>query len=205
MFWQRRLAEELALRHIAIKIGQEAEKKTGAAMHRFTYPALTKELQGVGDLEWALTNAIIRQESRFDHSAVSHAGARGLMQLMPRTAKETARKNGRSHQTAWLTTRPSHNIFLGTRYLKEMVRRYNGNYAMAAAAYNAGPGRVDKWNRQFGDPRKGQIALIDWMELIPIYETRNYAQRVLEGTYVYRIRLEDVQKEPKHKLHVRMK
>ena len=105
---------------------------------------------------------------------------------MPGTASETARKLGISHQKSWLTSRPTHNVRLGSTYLKQMLDRYNGNLAMAAAAYNAGPGRVDRWIKEIGDPRTNQIALLDWVELIPIYETRNYAQRVMEADVIYR-------------------
>ena len=124
------------------------------------------------------------------------------MQLMPATARQTASKSGIKHQKAWLTSRPSHNISLGSSYLSQMVKRYNGNYAMAAAAYNAGPGRVDRWIRQLGDPRRGQVDLVDWIEQIPIYETRNYVQRVLEGVYVYRNSLKGQQPPVNAPIHV---
>jgi soluble lytic murein transglycosylase len=180
------LANKLGRKNIAIKIAQDLQKEKGLSFYEYLYPTLTSELRNIRDVEWAAINAIIRQESRFDQTAVSHAGARGLMQLMPATAKETARKVGVSHQTAWLTSKPSHNILLGSRYLKQMIDRYDGHYALAAAAYNAGPGRVDRWLKENGDPRRGQINYLDWIELIPIYETRNYAQRVLEAVNVYR-------------------
>ena len=108
------------------------------------------------------------------------------MQLMPATASETARKIGVDHQKSWLTSRPAHNIRLGSTYLSQMLSRYDGNMVMAAAAYNAGPGRVNGFIREMGDPRTGQIQMLDWAELIPIYETRNYAQRVIEAEDVYR-------------------
>ena len=196
------LARQLGQEHIAIKIAQSLQKEKGVALGQYLYPQKVRELQNTQGVEWALINAIIRQESRFDQNAISHAGARGLMQLMPATAKETAGRAGISHQRAWLTSRPSHNITLGSKYLGQMVRRYNGNYAMAAAAYNAGPGRVDKWIKQFGDPRTGQIDFIDWAEQIPIYETRNYVQRVLEGVYVYRQSLKGKQPPVNRPIHV---
>lgn len=180
------LATRLGQPQIAIKIAQDLQKEKGVSLGRYLYPQKTSELQNINNVEWALINAIIRQESRFDTEAVSSAGARGLMQLMPATAKQTAAGKGLSHETSWLNSRPAHNITLGSTYLGQMVNKYNGNYAMAAAAYNAGPGRVNQWIRELGDPRTGQIDLIDWIELIPIYETRNYVQRVLEGVYVYR-------------------
>ncbi len=170
----------------AIKIAQEAQNKYGVILTAQLYPTLESKMGNVRDTEWALAHAIIRQESRFDENAISSAGARGLMQLMPATAKETAGKIGISHNNDWLTSRPDHNIRLGSRYLGDMVNRYGGEYALAAAAYNAGPGRVSQWINQFGDPRSSQRDMIDWIEEIPIYETRNYVQRVLEGVHVYR-------------------
>lgn len=197
-------ASKLHLDHIAIRVAQEAEKKN-IILPDQAYPLVDNYLRGINDVEWALVHALIRQESRFDDQAVSPAGARGLMQVMPGTAKEVARKSGLAHQTEWLTARPDHNIKLGTKYIAQMVDRYNGNYALALAAYNAGPGRVDRWLQEFGDPRTGDVDLIDWIELIPIYETRNYVQRVLEGVYVYRLRLKNIQREYNIPIHIALR
>lgn len=196
-------ASKLHMDHIAIKVAQEAEKKNVIIPDQ-AYPLVDNYLRGINDVEWALVHALIRQESRFDDQAVSPAGARGLMQVMPGTAKEVARKAGMSHQTDWLITKPEHNIKLGTKYIAQMVARYDGNYALALAAYNAGPGRVDRWVKEFGDPRKGEIGIIDWIELIPIYETRNYVQRVMEGVFVYRLRLKNIQKSHNIPIHISM-
>jgi soluble lytic murein transglycosylase len=133
----------------------------------------------------ALVHAVIRQESLFDQYARSPAGAMGLMQLMPATAREAAGKLGISHRDTWLHERPEHNIRLGRSYLERMLSWYKGSVPMALAAYNAGPGRVDQWVRDFGDPRTADIAMEDWIELMPIYETRNYVQRILEAEEVY--------------------
>jgi len=149
------------------------------------YPSLMKWIEDI-QIDPALAHAIIRQESQFDTMAESPAGALGLMQLMPATAKEVARKKGWDHQTSWLKSRPEHNILLGSAYLNELLRRFNGSYPMAIAAYNAGPSRVNGWIKAFGDPRSGDINWIDWLELIPISETRNYVQRVTEGVVTYR-------------------
>ncbi|MEM9469239.1 MAG: lytic transglycosylase domain-containing protein [Pseudomonadota bacterium] len=172
--------------HSAIQISLQAEKEVEIVLGDTGYPQKISAIGQVHDVEWALVHALMRQESRFDQYAVSHAGALGLMQLMPATASQTARKIGVRHSKGWLTSKPSHNILLGSRYLREMLDRYNGYYPMAIAAYNAGPGRVDRWIEEIGDPRTGRIDLIDWIEQLPIYETRNYVQRVLEATYVYR-------------------
>lgn len=196
------LADKLGYRHVSIKIAQSLLKNKNIRAGQYLYPALTNELRSVRNVEWALINALIRQESRFDSRAVSSAGARGLMQVMPATAKGVASRKGLRHQTSWLTERPAHNIQIGSDYIRQMVAKFDGNYAMAAAAYNAGPTRVVRWNGQFGDPRTGQIDLIDWIELIPIYETRNYVQRVLEGVYVYRDMLQKEQGAPQIPIHV---
>jgi soluble lytic murein transglycosylase len=95
------------------------------------------------------------------------------------------------HNTAWLLSKPDHNVLLGTVYLRDLISRYKGSYVLALAAYNAGPGRVDDWLKQYGDPRSKNIDVIDWIERIPYRETRNYVQRVLEATQVYRARMTD--------------
>ena len=185
----------------AVKISKRATQE-GLFLTAQAYPVITGDLQNVHNVEWALIHALIRQESVFDQNAKSPAGALGLMQLMPATAKETARKLGISHRTSWLTARPSHNIKLGSTYINRMLNRYGGSYPLAIAAYNAGPGRVDKWLKTYGDPRTGDIAWLDWLELIPIYETRNYVQRVMEAVYVYRLRLEGIQKPSNQSIHI---
>jgi len=187
------LAEEFKHYHKAIKIAKKGLQKN-IFMMEHAYPTLLSRMKNV-KLEWALVHAIIRQESAFDFDAKSPAGASGLMQLMPATAKEVAKKKNLKHKHSWLVTRPDHNIALGSAYMKQMIERFDGAYALAAAAYNAGPGRVNRWLKKFGDPRTGDIDIIDWAELIPVYETRNYVQRVLEGTYVYRIKFRDLQKD----------
>ena len=138
--------------------------------------------------ERAMIFAITRQESNFDTEAVSSAGARGLMQLMPATAQLVARRLNIRHQLGMLPADQQHNMRLGAAYLQQMQERYGGSFAMAAAAYNAGPGRVDEWIGTYGDPRTGGIDGLDWIELIPFTETRNYVQRVIENVLVYRAR-----------------
>ena len=139
--------------------------------------------------EPALVNAITRQESNFDLSAVSSANARGPMQLLPATAQSVARRLGIPHNTAMLTTDPAHNMRLGSAYIADRISRYAGALPLAAAAYNAGAARVDEWLVTYGDPRlpSGPDAR-EWIELIPFAETRNYVQRVIENTVVYRAR-----------------
>jgi len=141
----------------------------------------------------ALVLAVIRQESGFDREAISGAGARGMMQLMPATAKQVSRTLSLPYARDKLTTDPGYNIQLGQAYLSEMLERYAGSAPLALAAYNAGPHRVDRWLGEFGDPRKGAVNMIDWIELIPFSETRNYVQRVSEAETVYRYLLSGAQ------------
>ncbi|WP_428538622.1 transglycosylase SLT domain-containing protein [Rhodopila sp.] len=134
----------------------------------------------------AFSLGIMRQESSFDIAALSPSGARGLMQLMPPTASEVAKQLGIGVSLASLTLDPNHNIQLGTAYLGDMLTRFDNCLPLAAAAYNAGPRRVAEWLDQNGDPRTGPIDMVDWIELIPVGQTRNYVQRVTENVVMYR-------------------
>ena len=144
--------------------------------------------KGYGMSEPALTHAIIRQESGFDPNVRSGAGARGLMQLMPTTAQSVAKKLGVSYSDARLND-PDYNAQLGASYLGSLVERFNGSYVMAAAGYNAGPGRSVQWAADCGDPRTGGTDPADFIECIPFSETRNYVMRIMEGLAVYKARL----------------
>lgn len=143
--------------------------------------------------ETPLVLAVIRQESEFDAKAESHAGARGLMQLMPATAKGVSRSAGLQYSKYKLTADPDYNLTLGQSYLAGLVEDYDGYLPMAIAAYNAGPHRVKQWVKQFGDPRDADVDAVDWIEMIPFTETRNYVQRVLENVQIYRLRLADTE------------
>lgn len=134
---------------------------------------------------WTLAHAIMRQESQFDKAAISHAGARGLMQLMPGTARETSGKIAMSYRPDALTVDTDYNIALGSTYIQRMLDYYGGSYPLAIAAYNGGPGNVNKWLRANGDPRTGQIGIMEWIEKIPLSETRDYVYRVLENAVMY--------------------
>lgn len=134
----------------------------------------------------AIVLAIIRQESNFDVEAVSSAGAKGLMQLMPKTAEREARLMKQPYTPVFLTQRPNTNVQIGSHYLGRLLDRYDGHAALAFAAYNAGESRVDQWLRIYGDPRTGDIDPITWIESIPFKETRNYVQRVIENVEIYR-------------------
>jgi soluble lytic murein transglycosylase len=113
------------------------------------------------------------------------------MQLMPFTARTVAKQIGTDTSLISLTSDPAHNMRLGTTYLRQMLDRFDNSLPLAIAAYNAGPHRVDEWLGENGDPRVGPIDMLDWIELIPISETRNYVQRVLENVVVYRAKRGD--------------
>ncbi|MCI4664533.1 MAG: lytic transglycosylase domain-containing protein [Neomegalonema sp.] len=140
-------------------------------------------------VEPALLLAIARQESRFRVAAQSHVGARGLMQLMPATARGVAKRVGVAYDIDRLFTSPEYNLTLGDRFLHDMIRFFDGSYVLAIAAYNGGPGNVLKWIKKYGDPRDPKVDVITWIESIPFAETRNYVMRVMEGMQVYRLRL----------------
>ena len=163
----------------------------GFPLDQHAYPlAAIPDFQPVGDdVEPAMVYAIARQESAFNPRAISSAGARGLMQLMPATAKRTAQRFGVGFDLKRLIEDPSYNAKIGSAHLGELMEDWKGSYILAFASYNAGGGNVIKWVRSYGDPRKPDVDEVDWIERIPFYETRNYVQRVLENLRVYRERL----------------
>jgi len=135
--------------------------------------------------QWSLVHGITRQESSFDRNAQSGAGARGMMQLMPGTAREQAGKLGIEYDSYRLTSDPAFNMMLGNAYFARLVDQWGGSYPLAVASYNAGPGNVRKWIANNGDPRQPGVDVIRWIEDIPFTETRGYVQRVLENSVVY--------------------
>lgn len=145
----------------------------------------------LGDpMERAIVHAIARQESAFDPTAVSHAGARGLMQMMPATARETARRANLPFDWPRLGQDALYSAQMGAAHLNDLLKDWRGSYILTFAAYNAGSGNVKKWIDAYGDPRKPEVDAVDWVERIPFYETRNYVQRVMENLQVYRQRLD---------------
>lgn len=140
-------------------------------------------------VERAMLHAIVRQESAFDVAARSRAGARGLMQLMPATARETAQKAKVPYEPERLTQDPAYNVTLGAAHLDGLLASLDGNLPLTFAAYNAGIGNVRRWIKAYGDPRDPTVDPVDWIERIPFAETRDYVQRVLENLQVYRVRL----------------
>ncbi len=161
--------------------------------NKYNYPIIStpKYINKRKIPESALILSIIRQESEFDLEANSHAGAKGLMQLMPYTAKLVSKQAKLPYSKSRLTTDPEYNINLGSHYIAGLILQYDGAYPFAVAAYNAGPNRVKYWKKINKDPQKKQVNYIDWVELIKFRETRNYVQRVLENYNVYRYILEN--------------
>ena len=158
----------------------------------FNYPIIStpKYVNNRKIPETAFILSLIRQESEFDMTANSHAGAKGLMQLMPYTAKLVSKQAKLPYSKSRLTSDPEYNINLGSHYIAGLILEYEGAYPFAIAAYNAGPKRVKYWKKINKDPQKKQIDYVDWIELIKFKETRNYVQRVLENYNVYRYILE---------------
>ncbi|MEQ8557087.1 MAG: lytic transglycosylase domain-containing protein [Henriciella sp.] len=186
------MLSELASQYLYADIGVRGAKAglaKGIVATEAAFPVPDYELIREPGVERAMMYALSRQESEMNPSAVSHANARGLMQFIPSTAQAEARSLGLPYKTSWLTDDPGYNMTLGGAHLDSLLDRFNGSYIMTAAAYNAGASRPRRWVREYGDPRTGEIDPIDWIEFIPFSETRNYVQRVLENTQVYRQRL----------------
>ena len=186
-----KLATDISRFDFAIQISKIAsyEKRFH---HKYNYPIIgvPKNVKGRKIPDPAFILSIIRQESEFDTSAHSSAGAKGLMQLMTYTARIVAKQAKIPYSKKKLTKNPKYNINLGSFYLAGLLLEYDGSYPFSIAAYNAGPKRVKYWNKINKNPQKGNIDYVDWIELIKFKETRNYVQRVLENFNVYRFILE---------------
>ena len=180
------LAETIGALDVAIAAAKRAGRD-GAPLLAEGFPLVRFERHGA--VEPPLVLAIARQESAFDRAAVSRADARGLMQLRPDTARDVAKALEIPFSADRLVTDPAYNLALGQAFMDRLLDRFGGSYVLAAAAYNAGPARVRQWLDTYGDPRTGTVDPVDWIELIPFPETRNYVQRVLENLQIYRLRL----------------
>lgn len=184
------MAEKQGNHFLALKVGKIAGARgidVGALSHPLGVIPETANISGSGK---ALAYAIARQESEFNIGAVSSAGARGLLQLMPATARQLADKAGMTFSQARLTTDAGYNATLGAAFLGEQLGRFDGSYVLTFAGYNAGPGRAAQWVARYGDPRGKDIdAVVDWIERIPYTETRSYVQRVMENYEVYKMRI----------------
>jgi soluble lytic murein transglycosylase len=173
----------------AVEIGKLATLRgfpiDSAAFPTFGVPEFSP-LAGSADL--SLVYSIARQESEFIPAAASGAGAKGLMQLLPATARDAAKRAGVAFDAGRLITDPSFNTQLGAAFLGQLLADENGSPVLAFAAYNAGGGRVQQWIQAYGDPRLPNVDPVDWIERIPFDETRDYVQRVMENWRVYRAR-----------------
>src|SRR3569833_2352715 len=195
-----RLAQKIDAHHLAIAIADIADKR-GQPLDLFSFPKDGLPTTKLADIDMAAIYAITRTESRFQTDAVSSSGARGLMQLKPATAKETAKKIGVSYSSSKLTSDPEYNTLLGSSYLATQLDTYSGSLLLAAAAYNAGGGNANKWIAAYGDPRAANVDPVVWVELLPFQETRKYVQRVLGNYLVYRARLGGTAISPIDALH----
>jgi soluble lytic murein transglycosylase len=184
------LARDYLFIRQSVRAAKEARLR-GIILPQSAYPTIA--LPQVASLrpEDALVHSVIRQETEFGQHAVSGAGARGMMQMMPATARSTARSIGQPYRFSWLTDDLDYNLTLGMHHLAEVVDDFDGSYVLALAAYNAGSHRARRWIEDYGDPRDPDVDPIDWVESIPFSETRNYVQRVMENLQVYRSRLND--------------
>ena len=176
------LAQQTGREDLAVWLARAARNDGTAFYVQQAFPRLRAQLPG-GRI-WSLAHGITRQESSFDRAAISHAGARGMMQLMPATAREQAGKMGYGYDGNRLITDPNYNVMLGSAYFQRMLNYWDGNVPLAVASYNAGAGNVRKWVRAYGDPRHG-TDVIGWIEAIPFSETKGYVQRVIENSVVY--------------------
>ncbi len=173
--------------HIAVLIGKQAAER-GVILPRAYFP-VTDLVPGGLPVSRALALSIARRESEFDPAVISPAGARGLMQVMPDTARLMANKTGQTYEAGRLTKDPAYNAALGAAYLKQLLEEFGPSIALIASGYNAGPGRPRAWVQQLGDPRRDDVDVVDWVEMIPFAETRTYVMRVAESVVIYRAKL----------------
>ncbi|UGY08097.1 lytic transglycosylase domain-containing protein [Phyllobacterium pellucidum] len=184
------MAERKGNHYVALRVGKTAAQRgidVGALSHPVGAIPGNANISGSGA---ALAYAIARQESEFNPTAVSSAGARGLLQLLPGTAKGVAQRAGMTYSKDRLTGDAAYNATLGAKFLGEQIAKFDGSYVLTFAGYNAGPSRASEWVARYGDPRGKPVdEVVDWIERIPYTETRNYVQRVMENYEVYKARL----------------
>jgi soluble lytic murein transglycosylase len=178
---------ELGNPYVSVRVAKQIARE-GAVAVRAYYPLTDLGLDAL-PVEEALALSIARRESEFYPLAKSGVGALGLMQLMPGTARDMANKKGLPYSKGRLTSDPVYNVILGSAYLDHLMDEFGKNITLISVGYNAGPHRARTWSERFGDPRGGQVDIVDWIEHIPFNETRNYVMRVAESLPVYRARL----------------
>jgi len=176
------LSKSLQRPDLGVIVSRNARKSGARDPIRLGFP--TVPVPPAMATHWTIIHAIARQESQFDRQAQSGAGARGLMQMMNPTAREQAGKLGLPWEPGRLTE-VDYNVMIGSSFFDRMLNYYQGNYVLAVASYNAGPGNVNKFIRANGDPRLPGVDMVDWIEAIPFTETRTYVQKVLENAVVY--------------------
>ena len=184
---ERQLAAELGRqvgrRDLGVLVSREARRRGASDIYAWGFPDL--RVPPASQRHSSVIHGITRQESLFDREAQSSVGARGLMQLMPGTARQVSGQIGQAYSLSRLTSDPDFNVLLGSTYFMSLLDEWGGSYPLAVASYNAGPGNVRRWIRENGDPRAPGADMVDWIERIPFTETRNYVQRVLENAVVY--------------------
>lgn len=183
-------AEKQGKHTLALQIGKIGHRR-GLDVDTVSWPigAIPSRAR-IGETGLALAYSIARQESAFNAAAISPAKARGLLQLLPGTAKLMAKKVGIKYSKSKLTSDPAYNARLGAAYLSEQLDNFSNSYILTFVGYNAGPGRAREWIKKYGDPRSRPIEeVVDWIERIPFTETRNYVQRVMENYQVYKSRI----------------
>lgn len=184
---------ELTIRHKdprgTLIVGKGALNR-GLPFDVFAFPTTgVPAFKQVGpEVEDSLVYSIARQESMFNPKAISVAKAMGLMQVMPATGRQLARKYSVPYDQKRMLSDGAYNASLGAAMLGELIANYRGSYILTSVGYNAGPGRVRQWVEQYGDPRDPKVDAVDWVERIPFAETRNYVQRIVENMQVYRVR-----------------
>jgi soluble lytic murein transglycosylase len=183
------LAEQREDARGLLQLGKAAVAR-GMPLHHYAFPTVgVPRYSSIGPgIDNAMLFAIIRQESAFDPADWSSAQAMGLMQVTPAAGRDTCKRFGCTYDVKRLKNDIPYNLQVGAAELGGAIQAYRGNYILAFAAYNAGRGRVEEWLSRYGDPRDPKVDPVDWVERIPIMETRNYVQRVMENLQVYRVR-----------------
>jgi len=168
----------------------KAALRHGYALEHYAFPTIgIPEYRAIGPaVDTAVVYSIARQESNFWQGDISTAKAMGLLQVTPEAGRETAKKFGAPYDVKRLLSDSVYNVQMGAAELGDLLEGYRGSYILTFAGYNAGRGRVAEWVKAHGDPRDPKVDPVDWVERIPIAETRNYVQRVMENLQVYRVR-----------------
>ena len=172
---------------IAVRLSKQAAGM-GFVMPKSYFP-LTDLAKLKTRLKPEVAMSIARRESELDPTVISHAGARGLMQVMPNTARKVAKEIGQPYSLSKLSNDWEYNATVGSAYLADQLEAFNGSFVLAFAAYNSGPGRAKRWSEVYGDPTSSKADQVDWIEHIPFNETRNYVMRVMESLHIYRARI----------------